>query len=438
MKKDLRADAEKIYTGAIKENLPGFAVAEAMKNFALPEGRLILVAIGKAAWKMAKRAEEYIANELGGVIDSGIVITKYGHSEGKIADFEIYEAAHPIPDACGISATERVLSKTANLTEDDLVLFLISGGGSALFESPFCSLGELTDITKRLLASGADIGEINAVRKHISKVKGGRFAEHIAPARYFAIALSDVLGNRLDTIASGPCAPDLTTAEEVSEILRKYGISVSDECRDSIMRETPKSTSNGVHYIGGSVSELCSSAKRICEELGYKAELITDSETGIACEVGKRLSALASEKCNTDTDLAFIIGGETVVKLKGGGLGGRNQEIALSASVNIAGIDNVAIFSVGSDGTDGPTDAAGGYVDSDSYEKMTRAGVNPIEALENNDSYNALKAIDGLIFTGPTGTNVNDVAVALIKARIGRKRRFANLERVLNEGIENQ
>ncbi len=410
----LRSDAEKIYTGAIGANLPDSAVDEAMKHFRLPRGRLILVAIGKAAWKMAKRAEHLVTEKLHGSIYSGTVITKYGHSEGSIADFEIFEAGHPIPDENGISATEAVLRKTENLTADDLVLFLVSGGGSALFESPICSFDELSYITKQLLASGADIAEINAVRKHLSKVKGGRFAEHIAPARFFAAVLSDVLGDRLDTIASGPTAPDSSTAKDVEQILEKYKVEIKPDTRKAMMRETPKKITNGEHYIGGSVAELTKSAKAMCEELGYKSEIITDSETGFAREVGARLAEIATRNADTDTPLSFIIGGESVVKLKGNGLGGRNQETVLSAVPIIRGYENIAVFSVGSDGTDGPTDAAGGYADGESYGKMTRAGINPEEYLENNDSYNALLASDGLIFTGPTGTNVNDIAVALV------------------------
>ena len=411
-----------------------------MRDFSLPKGKLILVAIGKAAYKMAKKAYETVTCKLCGKIDAGVIITKYDHSEGEIGSLEIYEAGHPVPDLNGIRATERALSLTENLTEDDKVLFLISGGGSALFESPFCSFDELKSLTEQLLASGAGINEINAVRKHLSKVKGGRFAEHIYPAKFFSIVLSDVIGDRLDTIASGPTAPDSSTVDEVEKILLKYGIRLSDSARKALMCETPKSITNGEHRIGGSVCELCRHTANICRSLGYEPEIITDTEVGIAREVGAKLARLATEKVDTDRSLALIIGGETVVKIRGNGLGGRNQEIALSASLNIAGVDNVAIFSVGSDGTDGPTDAAGGYVDGESYEKMTRAGINPVDFLENNDSYNALGAIDGLIFTGPTGTNVNDVSVALIRKRseaiTGRIRRFSNLERVLNEGLK--
>lgn len=410
----MRKDAEKIYTGAIKACLPESAVRDALAGFTLPIGRLVLIAIGKAAWKMARAACDVI-DEKGGSVDSGAVLTKYGHSEGKMPSLEIYEAGHPIPDESGILATERILEMTRGLSKDDLVLFLISGGGSALFECPKCSLDELQDLTGSLLSSGADIKEINAVRKHLSRVKGGGFAEHISPAHVYAIALSDVIGNRLDVIASGPCSPDSSTVADVMSTIDKYDISLSPEILSYLGEETPKSLTNVTNRIGGSVTELCLAARDIADSLGYKAEILTDSEEGIAREVGDRLAVLAREKRDTDTDLAYIIGGETVVKVKGSGLGGRNQEIALSAALGIEGIDNVCIFSVGSDGTDGPTDAAGGYSDGNTIKKMRENGITPEDMLENNDAYHALESVGALIKTGPTGTNVNDVAVLLIR-----------------------
>ncbi len=431
----MRTDAEKIYKSAIKAALPDSVVRDGIERLTLPEGRLILVAIGKAAYRMASCA----ADILGDRIDKGIVITKYGHSEGTIDGIEIYEAAHPIPDEAGIRATERVLEITSSLSECDTVLFLVSGGGSSLFESPLCSLPELAKLTEALLASGADINEINAVRKHVSKVKGGRFAEHVYPAKIFAVVLSDVIGNRIDTIASGPAAPDESTAYDAKSILEKYGIEQSVGVKGALCRETPKSVSNAEHFIGGSVLQLCNAAKKTAESLGYKTEILTAEERGDAREVGLRLAKICCEKCGTHTPLAFIVGGETVVKLRGDGLGGRNQEIALSASALISGKRNVVVFSVASDGTDGPTDAAGGFVDGDSFVKMEAVGAKPLSALENNDSYHALKAIGSLIITGPTGTNVNDISVALIRVdgvdETISKRRFANLERVLNFGI---
>ena len=414
IKEKLRCDAKEIYTGAIKASLPDAAVRDALVNLSLPSGRLILVAAGKAAWKMAKCAHDIICTEMHREIDCGIVITKYGHSEGAIGSLEIYEAGHPVPDASGAFATERALLLTEGLASDDLVLFLISGGGSALFESPACELSELASLTKALLASGADIGEINTVRKHLSKVKGGRFAEHIYPASVYTVALSDVLGNRIDTIASGPTSPDPSTSDEALRVIEKYSIKVSEEMLRYMKLETPKVIKNGSYFVGGSVSQLCLSAKEICKSLGYRAEIISDSECGEARELGKRLATLAIENKNTKQPLAFIVGGETVVKLRGTGLGGRNQETALSAATFISGYENIAVFSVGSDGTDGPTDAAGGCVFGDSVSEMKKAGVDPDMYLENNDSYNALAAIDLLIITGPTGTNVNDIAVALV------------------------
>ena len=412
MKCDIRKDAEKIYLGAIADCLPDSVVRSVLSSFVLPKGRLILVAIGKAAWRMAASA----ATVLDGKIHSGAVITKYGHSEGPIQNLEIYEAGHPLPDSNGVIATDRVLELTRGLTEDDTVLFLVSGGGSALFESPECTLEELSDLTRRLLECGADINEINTVRKHISKVKGGRFAEHIRPARLFSIILSDVIGNRLDTIASGPCVPDRTTLKDVLDVIFKYEISVSESLLNCL-RETPKSLGNVTSVVGGSVSELCASAKRICENMGYKCEILTDKEQGIARDVGARLATLAVQKCDTDSPLALIIGGETVVRVRGNGLGGRNQEIALAAAPIISGYGNIAVFSVGSDGTDGPTDAAGGYVDGESYLDMKHRGVDVDFSLENNDAYHALKSISSLVITGPTGTNVNDISVALIKPK---------------------
>ena len=412
----MRSDAEKIYRGAIDACLPDAAVKEALSSFTLPDGRLFLVAIGKAAWKMASAAVDIITNEMRGRIDRGIVITKYAHSEGEIPGVEIYEAAHPVPDKSGIEATERVLEMTRGLGAGDAVLFLISGGGSALFESPYCSLDELKSLTKSLLACGADINEINAVRKHISKVKGGRFAEHVYPAKIYAVVLSDVLGDKPDTIASGPAAPDTTSSEDVKAILKKYNIPVSKNTEKVLEFETPKSVKNAEHFISGSVTGLCAAAKNLAESLGYKSEIVTSCECGEARSLGERMANLAIEKSDTDVPLAYIFGGETVVKLRGNGLGGRNQETVLSASIKIAGRKNIAIFSVGSDGTDGPTDAAGGYADGESYDKMIMTGIDPVSYLENNDSYHALSKCGGLIFTGPTGTNVNDVAVVLIRA----------------------
>ncbi len=424
----LRSDAEKIYTGAIAACLPDKTVRDALADLAPPRGRLILVSIGKAAWRMADAAYAI----LGKRITCGAVITKYGHSEGEIGSLEIYEAAHPVPDAAGIRATERVLHLTEDLTSDDMVLLLISGGGSALFESPRCTLAELADITGALLKSGASINEVNAVRKHLSRVKGGRFAEHCAPAAVFGIALSDVIGNSLDTIASGPATADMSTVEDVRRIVEGYGIEIPEHVFREMLVETPKEITNAYHRIGGSVTELCAAAMDICRDLGYEPILVGDDIGCEASELGARLARLACEKSDTDTPLAFIAGGETVVTVRGGGLGGRNQETALSAAEIISDAGNIAVFSVGSDGTDGPTDAAGGYVDADTAQELLRVECDAAAALADNDSYNALAAVGNLIFTGATGTNVNDLAVALVRpASELPPRKYANLESML-------
>lgn len=409
----LREHARAIYEGAIRDNLPDIAVKNALKALPKYSGRLILVAIGKAGYQMAKAA--YM--ELGDKIESGIVITKYDHVMGELGKIKCYEAGHPVPDKSTLLATRRALSLTADLCENDLVLFLVSGGGSALFENVDCSLEELQELTSALLASGASINEVNLIRKRLSNVKAGRFAVHCLPARVFAVVLSDVLGNDLSVIASGPACADHSTENDALNILNKYKISPSKIILELLMRKTPREIQNAQSIITGSVSELCKSAKRIAGDLGYKAEIVTDNIDCEATAFGKELARKASDYKDTSEPLAFIYGGETVVHLKGNGIGGRNQEIALSASLHIRDIDNCIIFSVGSDGTDGPTDAAGGICDSKTYERIAKSKKSADEYLKSNDSYTALSHAGDLIFTGPTGTNVNDLAVVLIQPK---------------------
>lgn len=409
----LREHAEKIYKGAIFDSLPDSAVKKATSNLPPYTGRLILVAIGKAGYQMAKSAYDM----LGDKIDSGIVITKYDHVKGDLGKIRCYEASHPVPDKNTLLATRKALGITQDLSPNDLVLFLVSGGGSALFEQVDCSLQELQEITSQLLACGASIDEINIIRKRLSNVKAGRFAEHCMPAKVFAVVLSDVLGNDLSTIASGPACADKSTADQALAILEKYNITPSELVLELLMRETPKEITNAEHIITGSASELCQSAKRIASDLGYNAKIVADDITCEASDFGRHLATLAKENKDTGEPLAFIFGGETVVRLKGNGKGGRNQEIALSASCYIEDIDNCVIFSVGSDGTDGPTDSAGGICDHTTAQKIAKYGKSATEYLKNNDSYTALGLASDLIITGPTGTNVNDLMVLLIAPR---------------------
>ena len=407
----LKEDAYKIIDSAIKAALPDTAVKKALKELDMPKGKLLLVSIGKAGWSMAKAASDL----LGDSIDEGIVITKYDHSQGELPNIRIYEAGHPVPDENSFTATEQAIQLVSNLSQDDLVLFLISGGGSALFEKPLVSKNILEDITKQLLASGADIVEINTIRKRLSAVKGGKFAKLCEPAQVFSVVLSDIIGDPLDMIASGPAYPDKSTSEQALEIVRKYNISISKEVEELLKIETPDTITNVKTMITGSVTQLCTAAENTCRELGYKPIVLTASLNCQAREAGSFLASIAQYYNKSDTSLAFIAGGETVVHLKGTGKGGRNQELALSAAQGISGLDNIAVFSIGSDGTDGPTDAAGGYVDTNTEKVLTEKGILIFDVLENNDAYNALKQCDGLIITGPTGTNVNDLSVLLIK-----------------------
>ena len=406
----LREEADKIIKEAITKVLPDEAVKQALKNRKQVKGKLYLVAVGKAAWQMANAA----ANILNGQIEKGIVITKYGHIQGDIPGIECFEAGHPVPDDNSFKATQKVLDMVSDLKSNDTVLFLLSGGGSALFEKPLLPGTELQDITGQLLASGADIVEMNTIRKRLSGVKGGRFAQACAPAQVFSIVLSDILGDPLDMIASGPAVPDTSTCAQALAIAEKYHLKLSEQAKALLAQETPKMLDNVTTRITGSVRELCTAAAAACRELGYEPVLLTDQLCCEAREAGSFLGSIVRTHAGQGKKLAYIAGGETVVHLTGKGLGGRNQEFALAAAPAVAGLD-AAVFSVGSDGTDGPTDAAGGYVDGETLAALAEKGWNVFDTLQHNDAYHALRAVEGLIMTGATGTNVNDVAVALLR-----------------------
>lgn len=410
MNKLLRAHADAIVASAINAVKPDEAVRRALSGQEFP-GRVVLVAAGKAAWQMASAAHDC----LGERIDAGIVVTKYGHVMGPIADFDCREAGHPVPDENSFAATQAALELVDGLTERDTVLFLLSGGGSALFEKPLVDGATLQSVTGQLLACGADIVEINTIRKRLSAVKGGRFAQLCAPAHVFSIVLSDIIGDPLDMIASGPACPDASTCEQTVAIAEKYGLNLTDEVRALLKCETPKVLTNVTARITGSVRELCTAAAAACRELGYAPVLLTDQLCCQAKEAGSFLASVLRTHVGDGKNLAFLAGGETVVHLTGKGRGGRNQELALAAAEGIAGNDSMAVFSVGSDGTDGPTDAAGGYSDGDTVAELRANGFEIFDVLRNNDAYSALSTNGGLIFTGPTGTNVNDVAVALLR-----------------------
>ena len=409
MNQTLRSDAEKAIYTAINAVMPEGAVRKALLGKQFP-GRVFLVAAGKAAPKMAEAA----TSVLSAPITDGVVISKYGHFEEPITGLRCFEAGHPVPDKNSVAAADAVLKLTENLREDDTVLFLLSGGGSALFEKPLIPLEELQDITSQLLACGAEIVEINTIRKRLSAVKGGKFAAHCAPAKVEAIILSDILGDPLDMIASGPVSPDSATCDDAQNITEKYRLRLSEDTVALLRVETPKNLDNVNAQVVGSVRELCRAAGEACRSMGYETIFLTDQLNCEAREAGRFLAAILRSHRNDGKKTAFLAGGETVVHLTGKGKGGRNQELALAACEGIRGMPNAAVISVGSDGTDGPTDAAGGYVDGDSYDELCKNGISLHSVLQENDAYHALLAIGGLIVTGPTGTNVNDICIGLL------------------------
>lgn len=412
----LRDDAMYIINQSIQAVLPDKAVTNALSKMDI-DGKIHIIAIGKAAWRMTKAAVDYLGQQFKG----GMVLTKYGHSLGEIERVTIFEAGHPIPDQASIDATTEILQYVSDMPEEDTIIFLISGGGSALFEKTRnnITLAELEDINKQLLNSGANIVEINTIRKHLSEVKGGQFAQLCSPRHIQAIILSDVLGDRLDTIASGPAYPDFSTSAEAQKIVEKYDLKLSEKAREALLRETPKSLDNVKNTLIGSVDILCREAVTHAQARGYHTCLMSTAIEEEASAVGERLGQLARKIISGQEDAqlpcAIIAGGEPVVTIKGDGLGGRNQELALAAAFQISGLQQVVLASVGSDGTDGPTDAAGGLVDGASLARMRRSYADVEGLLANNDSNKALESSGDLIVTGPTGTNVNDLIILLIE-----------------------
>ena len=394
--------------------------------------KVVVIGFGKASCTMAKAME----NHLEGLIGSALVITKYGHCLlSKPQNIRVYEAAHPVPDENGLKGTREIIRILEDEDENTLVICLISGGGSALLVQPYngITLAEKQEITGLLLKAGADINEVNTVRKHISKVKGGRLAGIAYPAKTVSLILSDVIGDRLDVIASGPTAPDITTYSNAMQVLKKYGLTgltppnifeVLKKGAEGLLPETPKTGDkifeNVENIIIGSNTTALNAAKKKAEELAFHTEILSPELAGEARDAGKWLALKAKEfrtsrGQRSEKPLCLISGGETTVTVKGNGMGGRNMELALSFAMEIGGIDGIALLSAGTDGTDGPTDAAGAVVDGQTIIKARHIGLAPEAYLNNNDSYNFFKKIDGLFVTGPTGTNVMDMQVVVIE-----------------------
>ena len=398
-------DATEICLYAINSCLPEKGVKETLEKLDL-QGDIYLVSVGKASFNMAKAALESLD------VKDGIVISKYGHIKGELPETRCFEAGHPIIDEAGIRATEEAIKMCCDLKKTDTVLFLLSGGASALFEKPLISLEKLQDLNRQMLNKGLNINEINTIRKKLSQVKGGRFADICRPAKVYSIILSDVLGDDLGTIGSGPTVKDSTTVSDALSIIEKYHLQLDEDTLEKLKDSQDSVADNVTNMVTGSVKLLCEYAGKKAQELGYKTFIVSDS---IAIEAKKAGDLLYEEfsKYQDMKKVALIMGGETIVNVKGKGLGGRNQEMVLSQVEHLSGKDGILMMSLGSDGTDGPTDAAGAYADKNSYNKLRALNIDYRKVLQDNDAYHALKKIDALIMTGPTGTNVNDISIIL-------------------------
>jgi len=392
--------------------------------------KIRVIGFGKASCPMVRAFED----SMGDLIDEAVVITKYGHSKPlhKSKKINIFEAGHPIPDKKGLKGTEEVIRLLIGSRENTLIICLISGGGSALLVSPYkgITLHEKQEVTGLLLKAGADIFALNTVRKHISRVKGGRLAEIAYPARMISLILSDVIGDRLDVIASGPTSPDTTTYNDALHILEEYHIrnkvpqavlDILENGRKGMIPETPKEGSRIFdrleNIIIGSNKIALTAAQEEAEKRGLTTEIISSELSGEAKDAGRRLAGKAraiKQSKDMRRPHCLISGGETTVTVTGKGSGGRNMELALSFAMEIEGMNGITLLSAGTDGTDGPTDAAGAVVDGQTVIKANTLGMNPETYLSNNDSYHFFKEINELFITGPTGTNVMDIQIILL------------------------
>jgi glycerate 2-kinase len=414
----------------VKENLvlDTAALVIGGSRYPLPDiNNIYLIAAGKAAYGMTKAAEDV----LGGLIKDGIAVTKDGHG-GKLSRVKIFEASHPLPDGRGVLAASRVMELAKSASEDDLVICLLSGGASSLMVLPAegISLKDKQEVTRLLLLSGADIGEINCVRKHLSAVKGGRLAEAAFPAKVVSLIISDVVGDDLGVIASGPTAPDETTYLQAMEILKIRGVydRVPSAVRTHLQKgasgllpETPKPGDEvfreTINFLVASNTAALAKASEVAGHLGYRPYILDGSMTGEARDAAKRLAEEAAQhmRARRPAPACLLAGGETTVTVRGEGLGGRNQEMALAFALEINGDRRVSALFAGTDGTDGPTDAAGAFADGETVRSAETKSLEAGKYLKNNNSYHFFKDAGGLFTPGPTGTNVMDLSIILIK-----------------------
>ncbi len=435
-----RAHAHTIFAAGVAAADPGRCIHQTLKvtGGALCCGPLCfpldsisslrLVGAGKATAAMAAAAEAM----LGDRIDCGAINTKYGHAQ-PLARVETFEAGHPVPDEAGVAGAQRQLELLANLAPDALVLGLFSGGGSALLPAPAegLTLAEKQETTRLLLACGATIDEINALRKHLSAIKGGLLARVAAPARVIALMLSDVIGDSLETIASGPTHPDATTFDDCLAIVNRYDLGhqlpspVRRHLEAGARGERPETPKPGdpcfaraESFVIGNSRLAMDAAAHKASELGYEVCVLTSRLQGEACHAATALVSIAQEIAEADRPIArpacLLVGGETTVTLCGDGKGGRNQELALAASLQLDGWPAITLLSGGTDGTDGPTDAAGALADGQTLIRARAQGLDARAFLDRHDSYSFFAALGDLVITGPTGTNVMDLQIVLI------------------------
>ncbi len=399
------------------------------------KGNVYVVGAGKATGGMATATEDVLGDA---IADGVIAVPEEMVSQYRLRKIRVLGSTHPKPSEKSVRAGREVVDLAKKAGEGDVVLALFSGGGSALMELPVegVSIGDIMEVSVALMNAGADIFELNTVRKHLSRVKGGWLARHAYPATVVCLMISDVVGDRMDTIASGPTVPDPTTFEQAVEVMKRRGVwdsappAVREYLEKGLRGEVPETPKPGdpifervYNVVVASNIESLRAMKAKAESLGYRALILTSLLEGEAREVGKVAAAIAKEIRRTGNPIeppaVVLAGGETTVTVRGKGRGGRNQELALSAAMYIEGLDGIAIAAVGSDGRDGPTDAAGAVVDGFTVIKAKKAGLDPLKFLDDNNSYEFFKAVGGHIKTGYTGTNVNDFLVIVVEKEGG-------------------
>jgi glycerate 2-kinase len=409
---DPRTQLLAAFNAACEAALPDRAVREAVQSIPRPTGRTIVVGAGKAAASMAKAFEDAWEGPL-----EGLVVTRYGHAIQRPTRIALLEASHPVPDEMSERAATQILESVRDLCGDDLLIVLISGGGSALMVAPNgVTLEEKFRINQQLLNSGADISEMNTVRKHLSCIKGGRLALAAAPARVISLIVSDVIGDDLSTIASGPTVPDPTTFQDAIRVFEKYGIESHPalEHFQHSLDETPKINHPAFANVDNRLivtnATALEAARIQLQTLGIVSRIMSDSISGEARNAARNH---AQEARNLEPGTCFLSGGETTVTVRGSGRGGRNCEFLLALALELAGKPGLYAIACDTDGIDGITEAAGAILTPDTLERARELGLDPQAMLENNDAYSFFAALGDLVIVGPTGTNVNDFRAVL-------------------------